>query len=219
LPLGGSRDKPTRLFLLRHGETLANIEQIYQGQGDSPLSELGLEEAELLAKALKNEKFAGIYSSSLTRSYDTAKIIAKYHDLEVVKIPQLIERYYGDFEGLTYIKIKEKYPDLYQLWLTHPDKAIINGAETLEDLQKRGIEAISKLIKKHKGELFCIVGHGGINRTILFHYMNLGLDNFWRIKQDNCCINIVEIDNHPMVTLLNSTWFLGEKRMSKTMVY
>jgi probable phosphoglycerate mutase len=219
LSLGGSRDKPTRLFLLRHGETLANIELIYQGQGDSPLSELGVAESELLAKALENEKFAGIYSSTLARSSETANIIAKQSDLNIVKIPELAERYYGVFEGLTFESIKEKYPDIYQLWLTNPDKAIIKDAETLEELQRRGVKAVSNILKKHKGETICIVGHGAINRTILFHYMNLGLDNFWRIKQDNCCINIIEFDKHPMVTLLNSTYFLGEKRVSKISIY
>ncbi len=210
---------PTRLFLLRHGETISNINSIYQGQGDSPLSELGLKEAELLAGALKTEKFSAIYSSTLKRSNDTANMIAKHHKIEAIKIPGLIERHYGDFEGLSYKEIKTKFPDLYDLWLKHPDKAIIENAETLEQLQTRGVKAISEIINKHQGQTICTVGHGGLNRAILFHYMNLGLDNFWRIKQDNCCINIVEFDNHPIVTLLNSTWFLGEKRISKLEAY
>jgi broad specificity phosphatase PhoE len=209
----------TRLFLLRHGETQANISMIYQGQGDSPLSELGLEESKQLSQALKGEKFAAVYSSNLNRSYETARIIAENHKLEVVKIPELAERYYGVFEGLTFSAIKQKYPELYSTWLMHPDKARIEKAETIEELQERGVSAIQKLIAKHLGQTICVVGHGGINRCILFHYMNLGLDNFWRIRQDNCCINIIEFDRHPMVALLNSTWFLGEKRISKVGVY
>jgi len=206
---------PTRLFLLRHGETLANINLIYQGQGDSPLSELGIDEAKLLAKALKTEQFTGLYSSNLTRSYETARIVSEHQKTEAVIIPELIERNYGIFEGLSFHEIKEKYPDLYLTWLKHPDKALIERAETLEDLQARGVAAVSKLIAKHEGQTFCIVGHGGINRGILFNYMNLGLDNFWRIRQDNCCINIIEFNRHPIVTLLNSTYFLGEKKISR----
>jgi len=86
-------------------------------------------------------------------------------------------------------------------------------------MQERGVSAIEKLIAKHPGQTICVVGHGGINRCILFHYMNLWLDNFWRIRQDNCCINIIEFDSHPMVALLNSTWFLGERRISKVGIY
>ena len=204
----------TKLFLLRHGETIANLELRYQGRGDSHLSELGRRESELLALALKNEPFKAVYSSTLMRSYETAKIIADLHNLQVQKIPDLVERNYGVFEGLTFEEIKKKYPDIYSNWLTTPLQTIIPNAETLEELQARGVKALGELVEKHKGETFCVVSHGGINRTILFHYMNLSLDNFWRIKQDNCCINIIEFDRVPMVVLLNSTWFLGEKRMT-----
>ncbi|MFH2034057.1 MAG: histidine phosphatase family protein [Candidatus Margulisiibacteriota bacterium] len=211
---------PTNLFLIRHGETLSNIELIYQGQtGDSDLSELGVKEGQELARGLKNQKFDAIYSSTLKRSIRTAGFIADGHGLQVAQVPELKERYYGVFEGLRFEVIKQKYPELYETWLTHPDKAIIPKAETLEQLQKRGVEAVEKLLAKHTGGNICVVGHGAINRTILFHYMNLTLDNFWRIKQDNCCVNLIEIDKHPIVILLNSTWFLGEKRISRLSVY
>lgn len=210
----------TRLFLLRHGETQANIEQRYQGQGSSDLSELGIKESELLSKALSKENFSAIYSSTLPRSYETAKIIAKNHSLDVNKIAGLIERNYGEWENLTFDDIKKRYGKIYQNWLINPGNTKIPNAERLEDLQKRGVEAIEGVVKKHKDQTICVVGHGGINRTILFHYMNIDLNNFWSIKQDNCCVNIIEFDHHfPMVTLLNSTFFLGEKRIKQTTFY
>ncbi|MBI5699265.1 histidine phosphatase family protein [Candidatus Saganbacteria bacterium] len=209
----------TRLILLRHGETLSNIEMIYQGQGDSPLSSLGVEEAGQLAGALSLEKFAGIYCSTLLRSMETARLVGEPHNLAPIPLPGLIERFYGDFEGLKFTDIKQNYPEIYETWLLHPDRAKIPKAETLLELQARGVKAIEKIISQHKGKTVCVVGHGGLNRTILFHYMNLGLDNFWRIRQDNCCVNIIEFDRHPIVTLLNSTWFLGEKRFSKMEIY
>jgi broad specificity phosphatase PhoE len=202
----------TKLFLLRHGETKANLELRYQGIGDSSLSEIGIEESRSLAKSLKDVNFSAIYSSTLERSFETASIVADNHALEVIKLPGMIERDYGIFEGLSFKEIKEKHTEIYQSWLKHPDKTVIPKAETLEDLQKRGVEVVEALVKKHKDQTICVVGHGGINRTILFHYMNLSLDNFWRIKQDNCCINIIEFDHIPIVTLLNSTFFVGEKR-------
>jgi phosphoserine phosphatase len=209
----------TRLFLLRHGETLANIEQRYQGQGESHLSELGLEEAGDLSKFLSKEEFCAVYSSTLSRSYETAKIVAKPHNLEVTKVKDLQEKYYGDWENLTFNEIKTKYPKIYESWLFNPGKTVIPKAETLKKLQSRGVTAIEKLLKKHKGKTFCVVGHGGINRAILFHYMNIELNNFWRIKQDNLCINIIEFGKIPSVILLNSTAFLGEKRVKGTGYY
>jgi broad specificity phosphatase PhoE len=209
----------TKLFLIRHGETHANIEQRYQGQGNSHLSELGLKEAEELSNALKGQQFSAVYSSDLIRSFDTACAIAKPHKLEPTKLPGLKERFYGEWEGLTFEEIKKKYPAVYSSWLVDPAKTVIPGAETLDVLQERGVRVIEQLVKKHDEQTICVVGHGGINRAILFHYMVLDLNNFWRIKQDNCCINIIEFGSIPSVMLLNSTWFLGEKRMRQTGYY
>lgn len=206
----------TRLLLLRHGETQANIEQRYQGQGESHLSELGLEDAKAVSKILSHEQFNAVYSSTLSRSNETARIIAEPHKLTVTKISELIERNYGDWEDMTFTDIKAKYGKMYEKWLIAPGLTIIPNAETLEEVQVRGVTAIEELIKKHKDKTICVVGHGGINRTILFHYMNMDLNNFWRIRQDNCCINLIEFtDDHPIITLLNSTPFLGEKRIKK----
>jgi broad specificity phosphatase PhoE len=210
---------PTRLFLLRHGETQANIEQRYQGQGESHLSELGIEESGDLSKFLSKEDFCAIYSSTLSRSYETAKMIAKPHDLEVTKIDDIKERHYGIWENMKFDEIRAKYPALYGSWLIDPGKTLIPDAETLEEMQRRGVSAIESLIEKHMGKTFCVVGHGGMNRGILFHYMHIALNNFWRIRQDNTCINIVEIDKAPIVTLLNSTSHLGEKRIKGTGYY
>jgi len=208
-----------RLFLLRHGETLSNIELIYQGIGNSPLSELGVKEAGQMAEALKNIPFSAVYSSHLDRSYETGRIVAEQHGLEVIKVPELSERNYGVYEGFTFEQIKNKYPKLYDTWLHHPTQAKIPGAETLEEFQDRTVKAAKKIVKRHKDETVCIVGHGGTNRCILFHYMNLELENFWRIRQDNCCVNIIEFERHPRVSLLNSTWFLGEKRVTRLAIY
>jgi phosphoserine phosphatase len=210
---------PTRLFLIRHGETQANLEQRYQGKGESHLSELGLEESEALSKYLATEDFCAVYSSTLSRSYETAKLIAKPHGLEVAKVPDLIERDYGIWENMKFDEIRKKFPDLYGGWLIDPGKTLIPDAEPLEEMQKRGVSAIEDLIDKHSGKTFCVVGHGGLNRGILFHYMHIDLNNFWRIRQDNTCINIIEIDHAPIVTLLNSTAHLGEKRIKGTGYY
>jgi broad specificity phosphatase PhoE len=210
---------PTRLFLLRHGETQSNIEQRYQGQGESHLSELGMEESEELSKFLSGEDFCAVYSSTLSRSYETGMIIAGPHRLEVTQIDDLKERHYGIWEDMKFDDIRRKYPDLYGSWLIDPGKTIIPNAETLEAMQIRGVAAIESLIDKHRGKTFCVVGHGGLNRGILFHYMHIDLNNFWRIRQDNTCINIIEIDKAPIVTLLNSTTHLGEKRIKGTGYY
>ena len=206
----------TKLFLLRHGETLSNIELRYQGQGDSDLSELGIKETYKLAEFLQNIKFKAIYCSPLIRSKKTAEMIKEHHpEAQLFIEKDLMERYYGCFEDKSFDELKNEFGELYTNWLKHPAETIIPEAETLEQLSNRAVSAIEKIIDKHQGGNICVVGHGGTNRTILFHYMNLGLENFFRIKQDNCCVNIIEFNRVPMVMLLNSTYFLGEKRLTQ----
>lgn len=210
---------PTRLFLLRHGETQANLEQKYQGQNESHLSEQGRKQSVELSKYLSKEDFRAVYSSTLSRSFETAKNVAGPHGLEVTQVPDLIERNYGEWENMRFEDIRAKYPAIYESWLIDPGKTVIPGAEKLEDLQERGVKAIEHIVHMHRNQTICVVGHGGINRTILFHFMHIDLNNFWRIKQDNCCINLIEIDKVPMVALLNSTAHLGETRIKGTGYY
>lgn len=206
------------LFLLRHGETVTNIGQIYVGHGDARLSKNGIAQAKSVSKALSQIKFSAIYSSDLSRSYDTARIIAKPHKIEVIKIPEIKERCYGIWEGLSKDKISKEFKALYNIWIKNPNKAKIPCAESLSDLQKRGICVINKLVKKHKSGYFLVVGHGGINRVILFHYLGINLNYFWRLRQNNCAINIIEFSDHyPKIKLLNGRCFLGQKITSNAL--
>ncbi len=204
----------TKIILLRHGETLANIAQIYQGQGDSELSPAGINQAESVAKFLSSTKIDCFFCSDLKRSLHTAQIISKAHSKKPAALQELRERYFGKWEGLSFNQINAEYSKLYKQWMKDPAKAIIPGAETLVALQKRAIRKIKQIIKKDKTIL--IVGHGGINRAILFYYLGLDLNCFWKIKQDNCCINMIEFKGKEMkarICVLNSTCFMGEKRL------
>ena len=97
---------------------------------------------------------------------------------------------------------------MYQTWMKNPNKTKISGAESLKALQKRGVAAINSIVNRNKGKNVLVVAHGGINRTILFGFLGIELNYFWRIKQDNCCINVVMIDGKtdiPKVLLVNYT--------------
>ena len=198
----------TKLYLLRHGETTSNYEKRYQGQGDSHLTPLGRKQSERLAEVLKDEPFSAVYSSDLNRSFETARMVAKFHKLEVQKVPELKERNYGVWEGLTFQEIESRYSEIYKSWLANPAKTIIPEAETLEELQKRGIRAVSQIMEKHPNETIAVVAHGGLNRMILMYYLGMDLNNFWSIKQFNCAVNIIEYGSRPVVLLLNGNWFL-----------
>lgn len=104
--------EPTRLLLLRHGETAWNAETRIQGQLDIALNERGLWQAERLAQALAGEDLAAVYSSDLLRAHATAAALARHHGLPVLADAALRERGFGRFEGLTYAEIEARFPEL-----------------------------------------------------------------------------------------------------------
>ena len=110
----------TRLYLIRHGETLWNIERRAQGIKNIELSQRGIAQGKLLAQRLKKQKIDIIYSSDLSRAYETASIIGKEIDKPVYTLPEIREMNFGDWEGLTMSEIKENYKDIYDSWKNTP---------------------------------------------------------------------------------------------------
>lgn len=213
---------PAKIYLLRHGETESNVARIYQGRGDSPLTQNGIMMTEELAEYLKGLDFKGIYCSDLSRGVETAKIIAKFHQVSPTLLPDLRERNYGVWEGLTFKEIAERYGDVYETWQHNPAEANIAEAETLEELQARALRALAVILEKHPGQEgnICIVGHGGVNRSIMFHYLGLDLNSFWKVRQSNCCVNVIEHNRHrKMVSLMNSTCFLKKSKVNRIPIY
>ncbi|MFC1517495.1 alpha-ribazole phosphatase [Candidatus Margulisiibacteriota bacterium] len=194
-----------RIFLVRHGKTEANSQLKYQGQTDTPLNSTGLKQAALLAKDLQKIHFNRIYTSNLKRAKKTAEVLAKPHRLKVRSLKDLAERNFGLWENLTFKDIQKKYKNLYKQWLKSP-AVKIPKAEMLSTFQKRILRGLKKILRSLKpAENILIVAHGGSNRIILSHFLKQDpAQSFWQIKQDNCCLNIIEIGNgYQMVSLLN----------------
>ncbi len=198
-----------RIFLIRHGETEANKAGRYQGITENQLSKVGRRQAREVARDLQSVDFSHIFSSPLDRAQETAGIIAP--EKKITVIPEFTERDFGCWENMPYLEIKKNYPELYASWLRSPATTIIPEALSLSDHHKmivQGLEKIENMHNPEEDENFLIAGHGGTNRVILLHYLDLDLSAFWRIKQDNCCVNIIEIDKikkYTTVSLLNYT--------------
>ncbi len=196
----------TKVILVRHGETLWNLEMKYQGHCDIALTEKGIKQAELAANSLAKERVSAVYASDLCRAFATAESIANKHNLQVAAIPELREINFGQWEGLTYDKINSQWSDMMAKLFTHPDEIEIPDGETFREVKERATLAISKLIQKHPNETIVVVSHGGTIRTILCAILNIHLNHLWNIKQDNTAINILEYyDNQALVSLVNGT--------------
>ncbi len=183
----------TTILLVRHGETEWNRIERFRGSADIPLNENGLRQAELLARRIRAEWTpAAVYSSPLSRSIKTGEVIAGLFNLKVEVHEGLSDINYGEWQGLTPAEVRDRWPELFERWETCPAGLHFPGGEALEERQAKGVAAIREIAEKHDGETVVCVGHTVINRLILLGLLDLGLDYFWRIRQDNCSLNVLQ---------------------------
>jgi broad specificity phosphatase PhoE len=157
---------------VRHGQSTANARGIWQGQMEFPLSEEGRKQAARVAGALSGEAFDGLYSSPLSRAFETASIIRERTQLEreVVPVDGLSERHGGLLEGHTWPEQERRNPELAKKFLAIPEEErwVLVGAETDEEVISRFGEAISAISANHPdGGRIVIVSHGGVMRAFL----------------------------------------------------
>ena len=142
----------TRLLLVRHGETVDNVNQIMQGQTQGELTQKGVLQAEDLAQQMRDEQIDVFVSSDLKRSIDTCRIIAQLHGLPVVQTPLLRERDWGGFTGRFIPDLKDE---------TWPD-----DIESITDLRTRAKAFLDFISEQYPGKTVLAVGHGIINKAI-----------------------------------------------------
>jgi len=145
-----------------------------------------------------------VYTSNLSRAVRSAGIIAEPFGLKPVETPDLRERSFGIWEGMTFSEIKEKYPEEFGAWADNPLKySPIKGESTIK-VKDRTISSLTKILDNHKGENIAVVAHGGVNRIILCHFLGIPLENIFRLEQDYAAVNIIELwDKYPVVKLIN----------------
>ena len=158
----------TTLYLVRHGETVDNANQIMQGQTQGELNVNGIKQAQQFSDEWKDKPIDVIIASDLKRSIDTARIIAEPHNLEVITTPLLRERDWGGFTG-------RFIPDLKgEVW---PD-----DIEKLENLLSRAGEFIAYVKQTFPGKKVLAVGHGIINKAIQSVYFKKPMNEIQRMS-------------------------------------
>ncbi len=146
------------LYLVRHGETDWNLARRIQGSTDIALNATGRAQAAATGQLLARRNWDAIYSSPLSRAYDTAHIIAEHVDLgEPIAVDALVERNYGAAEGLADPELGRRFP---------PD-AEVPGRESREEVIARVLPALLALAESHPDQAIVVVSHGGVIRCIL----------------------------------------------------
>jgi phosphoserine phosphatase len=160
----------TDVILCRHGETEWNRLGRYQGKTDIPLNERGREQARELARSLREEPIAAVYSSTLARAYETAVEIARLHGLDVTRDPRLDEINQGLWEGLRREEIVLAHGELHARWLDHPLDLRLPEGETLEEVRERVGAALDDIFLLHADRTVCIVAHS-VSMAVIKHLL------------------------------------------------
>ncbi|MEW6132803.1 MAG: histidine phosphatase family protein [Pseudomonadota bacterium] len=184
----------TRICFVRHGETDWNVEKRIQGMTDIPLNEMGRGQAQATAFNAAHVSFKAIYSSDLVRAIDTARVLAEREGQEVKLLPQLRERNYGIFQGITAAEGERRYPEAYKRYMARDPHYDFETGESLFDFASRVVEAVNWMVRHHPGQTIAAVTHGGV-LDILFRKATgrpLSAPRDFRIP--NCGLNWFRFD-------------------------
>ena len=163
----------TRLVVVRHGESLCNLAGKLQGQYDSPLSQLGIRQAQACADYLGGWNFDAAYSSDLSRAYDTACIIAAKHGLTVTQDIALREIYFGKWQNKLPADIAVEFAEDYAEWKSGRWGVRPTGGETLAEVAERVCPAVWNIARRHAGGTVLIVTHNGPMRMLQCDWLGI----------------------------------------------
>ena len=148
-----------KIYLVRHGQSLGNLNATFLGHTDLDLSLLGYSQAEQTCKYLEGKGIDVIYSSDLLRAFNTAGPLCKALGLEAIKNSNLREIYAGDWEGKTFDFLTENFHETYSVWRNDIGNAEIDNGETVRDLYKRITDEIVKIANENDGKTVAIFTH------------------------------------------------------------
>jgi len=202
--------QPTRLYLIRHGQSAGNAEGRFGGHGPTPLSELGKEQAEKTAKVLAKEGINAIYSSDLLRALQTAEPLAKLLDLPIHSSEAFRERHVGVLEGLTFDESKQAFPKDYYALVNRNVHHIITEGESYRQLLRRITAKLNNVLRVHQGERIAVYSHTGAICFLILHLLGAihrGTKQTPWIITSNCGINRFELrgPRNVRVLALNDT--------------
>ncbi|MEW6751235.1 MAG: histidine phosphatase family protein [Candidatus Latescibacterota bacterium] len=184
----------TRLILIRHGETVWNLEGRYQGHLDSPLTPRGRAQARAAGRRLRHVPFDHLYSSDLGRSVETALAISRLTGHAVKPDARLRERNFGVFHGLTLAAIQTNRPGEYADSMRGGVHYVIPEGESLLQLHQRVVACMEELATRHAEQVVVVVGHGGSLSAMIKHALRLPPDPVRPFRVYNAALNVVQRD-------------------------
>ena len=186
-----------QIILVRHGETIANKEQLVLGTSDVPLTELGRDQAKAATKkiSLMDPSPTILFSSPYQRAKETARYISNYTNLNPIFIDGLKEMNSGEMEGIKASDMNDKYPDYMKSWRRDHSTARPPGGETLGEVHTRAWKSILNIFDEYNESLVVVVAHLFPIQGILCNVLGIKSNNFEKLVIDLGSLSFIEIEN------------------------
>lgn len=204
----------TRIYLVRHGETQLTAEDRFSGSAGVDLSDEGRRQAACLGERLAREGVNAIYSSPLSRTMDTARIIAGECGGEPVPMDGLREISHGRWEGLTRREVEERFGDEYASWEEDPFTFAPEGGESGVAVLARALPVLRSIVKKHPAERVLVVSHKATIRILISSLLGFDARGYRdRLDQAPACLNVLDFRDavYARLMLFNDTSHYSEK--------
>ena len=186
----------TTLIMVRHGQSVTNLEKRFAGQIETPLTELGHEQAEATSRFLDSYRIDRIYSSDLSRAMDTARYTAVHQDLEIIPAKGFREINAGLWAMKQYEEILAKYPESYGMWLHDFGRAHPDGGESVLELSERINVELDRVLSENRGKTVAVFTHATPVRIMGFKWFGIPLTEAERLPFcSNAAVSIVEYED------------------------
>ena len=200
----------TKILLTRHGHVEGIKPERFRGRAPLDLTARGRAEAAAVAQRIA----AGwrpdhIYTSPMARCIETATAIARACGIAAKTCDDLNDIDYGTWQLKTFAEAKALNPGLFEAWFASPQLVRFPNGESLQDLVARAANVLRMVLARHPDETIVLVGHDSVNRALLLEFLDQPLSAYWRVAQDPCCLNEVDVVGESIsVRRVNETYYL-----------
>lgn len=197
----------TKILLIRHGHVEGIRPERFRGRADLALTDRGRAGAQAVASRIASAwRPIKVFVSPLRRCTETGAAIAEACGLDTEIIDDLADIDYGVWQSKRYDEMREADPQLFAAWFATPHLVRFPRGESLQDLVARTADALRFVLGHHPADTVVLVGHDSINRALLLQLLDQPLSCYWRLAQEPCCINEIDVaGGHIRALRINET--------------